>query len=171
MVGDGSSDKPRTTMQDTRMMMSDESKVKKHVHDLSTELCPMKTEENMYVCMYVCMHVCIPIIPVQRQGLVISLAVGIQGQKAYVLKVVTVVHDTASASNAFQLFTTLPEGVPSAVEARNLLVVNCQRMTSSSLIYFHLKKSSLFSPSNPLIILKVSLIALTNRAYSVNNML
>ena len=49
------------------------------------------------------------------------------------------VHDNASAGNAFQLFTTLTEGVPSAVEARTPLV-NFQCMTSSSFIYLHLKK-------------------------------
>ena len=99
------------------------------MQDPSTELCPMKTEEDMYVfmcvcvcvcvracvracvrmyaCMHACMHACmyVPIcmytfvVPVQRQGLVMSLAVAIQGQKAY--------GDTASAGDAFQLFTTL----------------------------------------------------------------
>ena len=36
--------------------MSDESKVKKHVQDLSTGLYPMKTEEDMYMYVHVCMY-------------------------------------------------------------------------------------------------------------------
>ena len=47
-----------------------------------------------------------------------------------------------------QVNHSLTEGVPSAVEARTLLV-NCRRMTASSLIYFHLKKIRLAPLSVP----------------------
>ena len=99
------------------------------------------------------------------QGLVMSLAVGIQGQKAYGYGLLVVqLHDTASAGNASIIYHSLIEGVPSAVEACNLLV-NFQRMTSSSLIYFHLK--------NPLcsVLLNTSMIsALVLRASSVTSL-
>ena len=95
------------------------------------------------------------VIPIQRQGLFMSLVVGIQGQKAYglcktSLRAELVVQFSLKGINCGarhclcrqrvpNIYHSLTEGVPSAVEACTLLV-NFQRLTSSSLIYFHLKK-------------------------------